>query len=124
MATQVVSSRLKFDFTLPPAETMSIDRPADVEEGDLLFFAFVVMNDAGNDATNFLTTLVLPTGWSHAGYTATTTNRIIFVFKYVGDLDEEPTSYTFNYPSAAAPWTGIIWAVRGAARTFAAITFA
>lgn len=121
MSTNVVSSSIA--FAVPANTTLALVRPADVEEGDLLAFAWLIMNDASNDATNFLTTLALPTGWSHAGYSATAGQRIIWTFKYVGDLDTEPASYTFTY-LASRVMTGMMIAIRGAARTFASITFA
>lgn len=86
-----------------------------------MLFKFVIADDAANDATDLQAAMVLPDGWSHAGYTSTSTNRIIFVFKYVGDLDFEPTFYTFEY-LAARTMAGFLTVIREPARSYEPFT--
>lgn len=117
MSTAIVGVTLA---TAAPSTQLVISVPSDgaqviAQEGDLLLFAFLIMNDSAHNATDFRSTLPLPAGWQHAGYTATTTNRVIWAFKYV-ELDD-PTFYTFTYLSSQT-MTGIMFAVRGAARNW------
>lgn len=109
-----ISSAVAVDST-----TLAVDVPTAAQVGDLLLFAFVVGNDSANDATNFFTALTLPSGWVHAGYSTTTTNRIIFAYHYVAAND--PGVYTFTYVSAAN-WQGVLIDYTGTARSFAPFT--
>jgi len=121
MSTEVIGVTLT---SVNPSTQLLISVPVDAgqviaQEGDLLLFAFIIMNDAANDATDFRTALPLPTGWQHAGFTQTATNRVIWAFKYV-ELDD-PTFYAFTY-LASTTMAGIMFAVRGAARSWDTFT--
>jgi hypothetical protein len=121
MSTQIVGT--SFAKTTTPSTTLSVLAPVDdqhaaLQEGDLLIAALVVASDASHDATNLLT-LALPVGWNHAGYTQTTTNRIVFAFKYVGVGDT--SGYTFTYLSARM-MVCVVIAIRGASRDWDTFT--
>lgn len=121
MGTTVVGTSV---VTVNPGTALVSEVPRDVlgelaQEGDLLLFAYCIMNDAAHNATDFRTALTLPDGWQHAGFTTLATNRVIFAFKYREIND--PDFYTFNYLSSNT-MVGLMVAVRGPARDYNAFT--
>lgn len=93
---------------LVPAASITVVRPADVAEGDLMLLLLAIADPASN-------TLTLPTGWTSAGVSGAGTVRVFFAFKYV--TDNEPTQYQFTH-TAARVMIGAIAAYVGAQRDY------